>query len=124
MATLLDGKKLAQTMQAELAAEVETFFRRTGVKPGLAAVLVGENPASQVYVKNKRAACAKVGMESWLHALSRETTQTQLLDLIARLNSGPAVHGILVQLPLPKQIDETAVIQAVAPAKDVLPVGV
>src|SRR5947208_16278149 len=98
MATLLDGKKLAQTMQAETAAEVAAFFRRTGMRPGLAAVLVGEDPASQVYVRNKRAACQKVGVESWLHALPKETTQAQLLDLIAQLNSDPKVHGILVQL--------------------------
>jgi methylenetetrahydrofolate dehydrogenase (NADP+)/methenyltetrahydrofolate cyclohydrolase len=116
---LLDGKKLAQTMQAETAAEVETFFRRTGIRPGLAAVLVGENDASQLYVRNKRAACQKVGIESWLHALPAQTTQPQLLDLVAQLNSDPKVHGILVQLPLPKQIDETAIIQAVAPDKDV-----
>jgi methylenetetrahydrofolate dehydrogenase (NADP+)/methenyltetrahydrofolate cyclohydrolase len=119
MATILDGKKLAQTMQAEIAAGVDTFFRRTGVRPGLAAVLVGEDPASQIYVRNKRAACQKVGMESWLHALSKETTQVQLLDLVAQLNNDPRVHGILVQLPLPKQIDETAVLQAVLPHKDV-----
>jgi methylenetetrahydrofolate dehydrogenase (NADP+)/methenyltetrahydrofolate cyclohydrolase len=119
MAILLDGKKLAQTMQAETAAEVEAFFRRTGLRPGLAAVLVGEDPASQVYVRNKRAACQKVGMESWLYALPRETTQEQLMDLVARLGSDPKVHGILVQLPLPKQIDETAVIQAVSPVKDI-----
>src|SRR5437868_1245452 len=119
MATLLDGKKLAQTMQAETAAQVEAFFRRTGARPGLAAVLVGEDPASQVYVRNKRAACQKVGMESWLHALPRETGQARLLELVAELNGDPRVHGILVQLPLPKQIDEMAIIQAVAPQKDV-----
>jgi methylenetetrahydrofolate dehydrogenase (NADP+) / methenyltetrahydrofolate cyclohydrolase len=119
MALLLDGKKLAQTMQAEFAVEVDAFARRTGTRPGLAAVLVGEDPASQVYVRNKRAACQKVGMESWLHSLPKETTQTQLLDLVATLNNDPKVHGILVQLPLPKQIEETAVIQAVSPKKDV-----
>ncbi len=119
MALLLDGKKLAQTMQAEFALEVDAFARKTGMRPGLAAVLVGEDPASQVYVRNKRAACQKVGMESWLHSLPKETTQTQLLDLVATLNKDPKVHGILVQLPLPKQIEETAIIQAVAPNKDV-----
>src|SRR5437660_1043741 len=119
MAMLLDGKKLAQSMQAEIATEVASYFRRTGTRPGLAAVLVGEDPASQVYVRNKRAACQKVGMESWLHALPKETTQVQLLELIRQLNADPRVHGILVQLPLPKQIDELAVIQAVSPSKDV-----
>src|SRR5438105_14417167 len=119
MATLLDGKKLAQTLQTEMAAEVESFFRKTGGRPGLAAVLVGEDPASQVYVRNKRAACQKVGMESWLHALPKETGQARLLELVSALNGDPSVHGILVQLPLPKQIDEMAVIQAVSPHKDV-----
>lgn len=119
MATLLDGKKLAATMQAETAAEVAIFFNKTGVRPGLAAVLVGEDPGSQVYVRNKRVACQRVGMESWLHALPKETTQVQLLDLVAQLNSDHKVHGILVQLPLPRQIDETTIIQAVAPHKDV-----
>jgi methylenetetrahydrofolate dehydrogenase (NADP+)/methenyltetrahydrofolate cyclohydrolase len=102
-------------MQAEIAAEVAQLGR----KPGLAAVLVGENPASQVYVRNKRKACETAGMTSWLHQLPESTSQVQLLDLIAQLNVDPAVHGILVQLPLPKQIDEHAIIQAVIPTKDV-----
>jgi methylenetetrahydrofolate dehydrogenase (NADP+)/methenyltetrahydrofolate cyclohydrolase len=118
-AALLDGKGLAQTMQAEIAAEVQKLLQARGVRPGLAAVLVGDNPASQIYVRNKRRACAQVGIDSWLHELPATTTQNQLLDLIARLNSDPAVHGILVQLPLPPQIQEAAVIRAVAPAKDV-----
>jgi methylenetetrahydrofolate dehydrogenase (NADP+)/methenyltetrahydrofolate cyclohydrolase len=119
MAVLLDGKKLAQTMQAETAAEVEAFFLRSGVRPGLAAVLVGENPASQIYVRNKRTACQKVGIESWLHAPPQDITQAQLLELIDRLNNDPKVHGILVQLPLPLHIDETTIIQSVSPDKDV-----
>ncbi len=114
MAMLLDGKKLAHTMQAEIAAEVETFFQRTHMRPGLAAVIVGDDPASQVYVRNKRAACQKAGIESWLHTLPKETSQVQLLDLIAQFNSDRNVHGILVQLPLPKQIDEAVIIQAVS----------
>lgn len=118
-AQLLDGKKLAQTMEAEIAAGVEAFVQATGTRPGLAAVLTGDNPASQVYVRNKRKACDRVGMASWLHHLPADTTQAQLLDLVARLNADPAVHGILVQLPLPKQIKEEAIIRAVAPAKDV-----
>ena len=116
---ILDGKQLAQTMQAELAAEVAAFTAKHGVRPGLAAVLVGDNPASQVYVRNKRKACDQAGMANWLHQLPADTTQATLLELIDRLNSDPQVHGILVQLPLPKQIDETAIIQAVAPLKDV-----
>jgi methylenetetrahydrofolate dehydrogenase (NADP+)/methenyltetrahydrofolate cyclohydrolase len=118
-AKLLDGKQLAQTMQAETAAAVEAFVREHGIRPGLAAVLVGDNPASHIYVRNKRKACEKAGMASWLHELPKETTQAQLLALIDRLNADRAVHGILVQLPLPPQIEEAAVIRAVAPVKDI-----
>jgi methylenetetrahydrofolate dehydrogenase (NADP+)/methenyltetrahydrofolate cyclohydrolase len=82
-------------------------------------VLVGDNPASQIYVRNKRRACQQVGIDSWLHELPKETTQAQLLDLLARLNADPLVHGILVQLPLPPQIHEPTIIPAVAPVKDV-----
>jgi methylenetetrahydrofolate dehydrogenase (NADP+)/methenyltetrahydrofolate cyclohydrolase len=119
MATLLDGKKLAETLQEELAVQVAALVKAHGVRPGLAAVLVGDNPASQTYVRNKRRACEKVGMASWLHQLVKGTTQEELLDLVRRLNDDPQVHGILVQLPLPPQIDETVVIRAVAPLKDV-----
>ena len=118
-AVLLDGKQLAQTMQAEIAAQVADLTQRHGVRPGLAAVIVGENPASLIYVRNKRKACEKVGMESWLNELPKESTQAQLLDLVGRLNADRAVHGILVQLPLPRQIEESAVNQAVLPIKDV-----
>ncbi len=118
-AKLLDGKQLSQTMQAELAAEVASFVQSHGVRPGLAAVLVGENPASQIYVRNKRRACEKAGMTSCLHELPPSTTQAELLDVIDRLNADAAVHGILVQLPLPRQMEETAIIRAVTPAKDI-----
>jgi methylenetetrahydrofolate dehydrogenase (NADP+) / methenyltetrahydrofolate cyclohydrolase len=118
-ATLLDGKQLAQTMRVEIAARVADFAGKHHRRPGLAAVLVGDNPASQVYVRNKRKACQEVGMESWLHQLPKETSQAQLLDLVERLNNDPAVDGILVQLPLPKQISEEAIIRAVSPLKDV-----
>jgi methylenetetrahydrofolate dehydrogenase (NADP+)/methenyltetrahydrofolate cyclohydrolase len=118
-AALIDGKALASKLQGEIAAEVADLERRCGVRPGLAAVLVGDNPASQVYVRNKRKACSKAGMNSWLHELSSETTQEQLLTLISQLNDDPLVHGILVQLPLPKQIDETQIVLAIDPAKDV-----
>lgn len=124
MPKILDGKLLAQAMQAEIAAQAAQFLQHTGVRPGLAAVLVGDNPASQLYVRNKRAACEKAGLESGLHALPQETTQAQLLDLIAQLNVDPKVHGILVQLPLPRQIDEATIIQAVSPQKDVDGFGV
>src|SRR5262245_56062122 len=119
MATILDGKKLAETMQAEIAAEVQALVQSSGVRPGLAAVLVGENSASQVYVRNKRKACEKAGIASWLHQLPATTTQAQLLALVDQLDADPQVHGILVQLPLPKHIDEAAIIQAVTPLKDV-----
>ncbi|MCI0640606.1 MAG: bifunctional methylenetetrahydrofolate dehydrogenase/methenyltetrahydrofolate cyclohydrolase FolD [Gemmataceae bacterium] len=124
MALILDGKKLAQTMQAEIAAEVAQLAQQTGVRPGLAAVLVGNNSASQVYVRNKRAACQKAGLDSWLYDLPEQTTQAQLLELVQRLNADPKVHGILVQLPLPKQIDEAAIVEAVSPDKDVDGFGV
>lgn len=119
MPLLLDGKKLAQTMQAEIAQQVRELQAASGVRPGLAAVLVGEDPASQIYVRNKRKACELAGMASWLHQLPTETTQSQLLELVSQLNADSLVHGILVQLPLPKQIDENAIIQAVHPGKDV-----
>src|SRR5437773_2923940 len=118
-AILLDGKKLAQTMQGEIAAGVADMVQKTGARPGLAAVLVGDNPASQTYVRNKRKACQQIGIESWLHQLSKETTQAELLDLVLRLNADPAVHGILVQLPLPEQIKESAIVEVVSPLKDV-----
>jgi methylenetetrahydrofolate dehydrogenase (NADP+)/methenyltetrahydrofolate cyclohydrolase len=119
MATLLDGKKLAQTMQKEIADGVNALVGERRVRPGLAAVLVGDNPASQIYVRNKRKACQLVGIASWLHELPQETRQADLLDLVGRLNADPQVHGILVQLPLPRQIDEAAIIVAVSPLKDV-----
>src|SRR4051794_12149745 len=118
-AKILDGKALAQTMQAEIAAGVAELVRERGVRPGLAAVLIGDNPASQIYVRNKRKACEKAGLVSWLHELPGSTSETELLALIAKLNADPEVHGILVQLPLPKQIHESAVLDAVTPLKDV-----
>jgi methylenetetrahydrofolate dehydrogenase (NADP+)/methenyltetrahydrofolate cyclohydrolase len=118
-ARLLDGKQLAQTIQAEITSAVQTLVQARGIRPGLAAVLVGDNPASQIYVRNKRKACQQVGIDSWLHELPSSATQTELLDLIDRLNNDRAVHGILVQLPLPKQINEETIIRAVSPLKDV-----
>ena len=118
-ATKLDGQALAATMREEIAAKVAERTRRGKPLPGLAAVLVGDNPASQGYVRNKHKACQAVGLASWVHTLPADTTQSQLLALVEKLNTDPAVHGILVQLPLPKQIDEAAVIRAVTPSKDV-----
>src|SRR6478672_11946359 len=93
----LDGKALGATMRAEIAGRVAERSRAGRRPPGLAAVLVGDNPASQVYVRNKHKACADAGLASWVHTLPGDTIQPQLLDLIARLNGDPAVHGILVQ---------------------------
>src|SRR6516165_6743505 len=118
-AALLDGKQLAQTMQAEIAAEVKAFEQRHGFKPGLATVLVGDNPASQLYVGNKRKACARVGIDSFPHEIPKDIRQADLLNLVRKLNDDPRVHGILVQLPLPKHIEESAIVQAVSPLKDV-----
>jgi methylenetetrahydrofolate dehydrogenase (NADP+)/methenyltetrahydrofolate cyclohydrolase len=118
-AKLLDGKALAATMQAELAAGAAALKAAGGPTPGLTVVLVGDNPASATYVRNKQRACEKAGFASWLHHLPATVSQADLLALLARLNADPSVHGILVQLPLPKHIDEEAVIHAVDPAKDV-----
>ncbi|HJZ56147.1 MAG TPA: bifunctional 5,10-methylenetetrahydrofolate dehydrogenase/5,10-methenyltetrahydrofolate cyclohydrolase [Gemmataceae bacterium] len=115
----LDGKSLAATMRGEVAAQVAARAATGKRPPGLAAVLVGDNPASHVYIRNKHKACQDAGLASWVHTLPADATQAQLLDLVAKLNADAAVHGILVQLPLPKQIHEDAVIRAVAPAKDV-----
>ncbi|HTK76853.1 MAG TPA: bifunctional methylenetetrahydrofolate dehydrogenase/methenyltetrahydrofolate cyclohydrolase FolD [Gemmataceae bacterium] len=118
-ARILDGKSLAETMQAEIAAGVAELVAAGGPKPGLATVLVGDDPASHVYVRNKRRACERVGMTSFHHELPAAASQAELLALVSRLNSDPSVHGILVQLPLPAQIDERAVIYSVNPLKDV-----
>lgn len=118
-ATLLDGKKLAQQIRSELAEEVVEFIQNNGVVPCLAAVLVGNDPASEVYVRNKRRACEAVGIESQLHRLDAAATSEDLLTLVAKLNKDHAVHGILVQLPLPRQIETGRILAAVNPAKDV-----
>jgi methylenetetrahydrofolate dehydrogenase (NADP+)/methenyltetrahydrofolate cyclohydrolase len=118
-ATLLDGKQLAQTMQAEIVTAAADFVRQYNVRPGLAAVLVGDNPASRIYVRSKRRACQQVGIDSFPHELPATATQAELLALVARLNADPVVSGILVQLPLPKQISEAAIVDAVSPSKDV-----
>jgi methylenetetrahydrofolate dehydrogenase (NADP+)/methenyltetrahydrofolate cyclohydrolase len=102
-----------------LAVETIEFIQNNGAVPCLAAVLVGEDPASEVYVRNKRKACEEVGLESQLHRLSADAPEEELLKLIAKLNKDPKVHGILVQLPLPKQMRPERVLLAVSPAKDV-----
>ena len=118
-AELLDGKAIANEIKQELGEEVAKFIEDTSVVPCLAAVLVGEDPASQVYVRNKQRACERVGIDSQLHRLPAETTQAELLDLVDQLNTSSEVHGILVQLPLPGHIDATKVLDAIDPAKDV-----
>lgn len=118
-ATLIDGKAFAARLRARIADGVAAMARDHGITPGLAVVLVGEDPASQVYVRSKGKMTREVGMESFEHKLPAQTTQSDLLALIARLNADPAVHGILVQLPLPAHLDEDAVIDAIAVEKDV-----
>jgi methylenetetrahydrofolate dehydrogenase (NADP+) / methenyltetrahydrofolate cyclohydrolase len=118
-ATRIDGKKLAAQVRDEVRAAAAELAEATGVVPGLAAVRVGDDPASEVYVRNKRRACEKAGLTSWEHHLPASTSEAELLELIARLNDDARVHGILVQLPLPGGIDEAAVLAAVAPHKDV-----
>jgi methylenetetrahydrofolate dehydrogenase (NADP+)/methenyltetrahydrofolate cyclohydrolase len=119
-AKLIDGKAFAAGLRARVAEEVAVFTKaRGGAAPGLAVVLVGEDPASQVYVRNKGRQTAECGMQSFEHKLPVETGEAELLALVDRLNRDPAVNGILVQLPLPDQIDADEVIAAIDPAKDV-----
>lgn len=118
-AELIDGKAFAAGLRARIAAEVAALKAAHGITPGLAVVLVGDDPASGVYVRAKGKATAEVGMEGFAHRLPADTPEAELLALIARLNDDPAVNGILVQLPLPGHMDEAAVINAIAPEKDV-----
>ncbi len=118
MAEILDGKQLARTIRAELKEKVAEL-KSSGITPGLALLLVGDNPASQVYVRSKAKACAEVGIFSIVEKRPAETTQEEVLELIARWNADPRIHGILVQLPLPSHIDEQAVLLAIDPRKDV-----
>ncbi|MEY4568176.1 MAG: Bifunctional protein FolD protein [Planctomycetota bacterium] len=118
-AKILDGKLLAQQIQAEIAKDVTEFKQKFSVTPCLTAVLVGDNPASEVYVRNKQKTCEKVGMTSRLERLDAKSDPQQLFDLIDRLNQDPTVHGILVQLPLPPGWDSNKVLDAVIPSKDV-----
>jgi methylenetetrahydrofolate dehydrogenase (NADP+) / methenyltetrahydrofolate cyclohydrolase len=118
-ATLIDGKAFAATVRARVAEHVARIARDHGVTPGLAVVLVGENPASEVYVRNKGRQTKEAGMVSIEHRLPADTPEAELLDLVRRLNDDPQIHGILVQLPLPDHIDSDLVINAIDPAKDV-----
>ena len=118
-ATLLDGKKLATEIQQEIAEEVADFIANNGTTPKLAAILVGGDAASEVYVRNKQRACKRVAIDSEVHRLPEDVSQDALLHLVAKLNNDESVHGILVQLPLPDAIDASVVLQAVCPVKDV-----
>ena len=117
-AKILDGKAVSQRIKTELKAEVEKL-KQTGIKPALAVVIVGDDPASKIYVRNKKLACEFCGIKSLEFALPAETTQKELLALIERLNNDNTISGILCQLPLPEGLDEEAVINAISPAKDV-----
>jgi methylenetetrahydrofolate dehydrogenase (NADP+)/methenyltetrahydrofolate cyclohydrolase len=118
-ARIIDGKAIAREIQTEIKDRVQDFRHRTNITPKLAAVLVGEDAASQVYVRNKQRGCKRVGIESELHRLPVDTTSEQLLKLIHRLNHDSTVHGILVQLPLPPGIDEKSILDSIDPRKDV-----
>ena len=117
-AQIIDGNALSRQVRADVAARAARLAAR-GITPGLAVILVGENPASQVYVRNKVKACADAGLHSVLDKYDADLSEAELLARIAALNADPAIHGILVQLPLPKHIDDHKVIEAISPAKDV-----
>jgi methylenetetrahydrofolate dehydrogenase (NADP+)/methenyltetrahydrofolate cyclohydrolase len=119
MAQIISGKEVSAKVRAELKKETEALIEATGIYPGLAVILVGNDPASQVYVRNKQLACEELGFHPFEYKMGENTTQEQLLDLINVLNKDPKVHGILVQLPLPDHLDEQSVLYAIAPEKDV-----
>ena len=118
-AKIIDGKAIAADIRAEVKAGAEALLAQKGIQPGLATVLVGDDPASQKYVSMKIKACEEAGMKSFSHILPEATSQDDVLDLVGKLGADPAVHGILVQLPLPRHIDEEAVLNAVPLSKDV-----
>ena len=118
MAKILDGKAVSQRIKDELKVEVESI-KAKGVNPGLAVVIVGDNPASRVYVNSKKKSCAEIGIASFEYALEESTTEEELLALVRKLNVDSTVNGILVQLPLPKHINEETIINAITPEKDV-----
>ncbi len=115
----MDGREVSSAVREQIRAEVEAMKSKTGLVPGLAVILVGENPASQVYVRNKKKASEEVGFRSFVYELPESTDEKELLALIKELNDDKGIHGILVQLPLPKHISEDAVIHAISPEKDV-----
>lgn len=119
MAKIIDGKAISAEVRRELAKETELFEKENGFLPGLAVVIVGDDPASHVYVRNKARACDEVGFYSETYDLPKETTQEELETLIERLNADEKIHGILVQLPLPKHLDEEKILLKILPDKDV-----
>ena len=119
MAKLIDGKAYAEGLRKRIAAAVAGLKRDHNLTPGLAVVLVGEDPASKVYVANKAKQTVEVGMNSWEHKLPADTPETDLLALVTKLNNDPSVHGILVQMPVPKHIDSAKVLNTISPDKDV-----
>lgn len=119
MAKLISGKAVSAALRTQIREETAALRENHGIHPGLAVVLVGNDPASQIYVRNKQKACEEVGFRAFEYRLNENSTQEQLLDLIRVLNKDDKVHGILVQLPLPKHIDEQTVILTIAPEKDV-----
>lgn len=119
MAQLINGKEIAAQVRENVRLEAEKLKAEKGVTPGLAVILVGDDPASKIYVGNKKKACLEAGFNSYEHILPAETTQEELIALVEKLNADPSVHGILCQLPVPKHIDDEAVIAAISPKKDV-----
>ena len=119
MANRIDGKAISAQIRGEIREKTAAFWQQNGTLPGLAVIIVGENPASQVYVRNKKRACEEVGFHSEVYELPEATTQAELNALVDRLNEDGAIHGILVQLPLPKHLDENEVLLRINPAKDV-----
>jgi len=117
-AKIIDGKVISDFFRAEYKLRVDRLISQ-GIRPGLAVVIVGDDAASQVYVRNKAKACESIGMYSEVHPLPSATSQADLTAFVERLNANPNIHGILVQLPLPKGLDDRAVIEAIAPEKDV-----
>jgi methylenetetrahydrofolate dehydrogenase (NADP+) / methenyltetrahydrofolate cyclohydrolase len=118
-AKIIDGKKLALKIQGNLSTEVKALYAKHRITPSLAVILVGQDDASKIYVRNKRLACESIGIKSLAFDLPEETFQATLIELIMKLNQDDSVHGILVQLPLPKHIDETTIIETILPQKDV-----
>ena len=119
MAKLIDGKAISAAVRAEIKENTETLIAERGITPGLAVIIVGTDPASQVYVRNKRRACTEVGFYSEAYELPEETTQAELEALVDRLNADDKIHGILIQLPLPRHLDEHAILLRISPDKDV-----